>query len=325
MRFLLLIFALLVGSERSSIAADFTCIDHKALTLGKVVRNEEYEPGEIEQPWMPDPFKWEGDNASFPFCERVAIQGKIVPGDADKLEWLLALNRSKSVRRSPPSSFSLWSAGGNALEAMTMGRLLRVSYASVEAKRSDPSRCGHPGEPVCCASACALVYLGGAEWGARDRIGLHRPTPQDLGELDYEKAREAFTNIGALVGEYFKQMEIDQSLLDTMMRTPPDELSIITINRRYPPALYDWLMAKCSNNSNSEYKEFCASLEFHSFARSRREFSTDDEIKRFTWFSYKSTNALKTMLHNAGRITRIAIENELDKREENTINHDLAH
>jgi hypothetical protein len=317
MRFLLLIFALLVGSERSSIAADFTCIDHNALTLGKVVRNEEYEPRQVEQPWMPDPFRWEGDNKSFPTCQHVSIQGKIVPGDADKLEWLLTLDRSKSVPKSPPSSFSLWSPGGNVLEAMTMGRLLRVSYASVEAKRSNPSRCGHPGEPVCCASACALAYLGGAEWGARDSIGVHRPTLEDLGELDYAEAREALGNIGVLVRKYFKEMELDQRLFDTMMRTAPDELSIITISKRYPPALYDWLIAKCTSEPDLESKESCASWQFFSFATDlNRENINDTEIARLTWYSYKSAASLKSMLRDVGRIRRIAIEHELQKREQ---------
>ena len=99
-------------------AADFTCVARAALgRLGPRLHIDGLGSYHL----------WEGKDEHD--CWRVAIEGKITPGDADKLEWLL-------TERSRSPEFLLQSPGGNLLEAMTMGRLLRTSFASIETKRN---------------------------------------------------------------------------------------------------------------------------------------------------------------------------------------------
>jgi hypothetical protein len=154
-------------------AADFTCLEPPA--LGRLVSGPRPLGVQAQYPRDPDEraYIWEGKDKDGHGCWRVAIEGKITSGDADKLESLLT--------SSPPFVFLLQSPGGNLLEAMTMGRLLRASFASIETKRS---KCGGPNQAVCCASACALVYLGAARRKPGDLLGLHRPTLEDLGEKE---------------------------------------------------------------------------------------------------------------------------------------------
>ncbi len=232
-------------------AADFTCLDPSA--LGRLVSWP--RPVGIQALYLRDPderaYIWEGKDKDGHGCWRVAVEGKITSGDADKLESLL-------TRRSyAPGLFLLQSPGGNLLEAMTMGRLLRASFASIETKRSN---CGGPNQQVCCASACALVYLGAASRRPGDLLGLHRPTLEDLGERDYSKARTALEDASMLVQQYLKEIEIDAKVFDDMMRAGPEQLVIWKVLKEYPPSLQDWLMAKCQGDND---KEFCMQDKLH--------------------------------------------------------------
>jgi hypothetical protein len=204
------------------------------------------------------------------------------------------------------------------LESMTMGRLLRLNYASIETQGSGKV-CGAPGQAVCCASACALVYLGSAKWKRTDRLGLHRPTLQDLGEQDYERARDALQNASVLIREYLKEMEVSSVFFDAMMRASPEEIVVLPVARNYPPSMEDWLTSKCKSTSpqlmsNEEDRDFCMSSEFSSsFDPLQPPY---DEARRFSWYSYKSKSELKSMSQDdaIGPIRQVAIEAELERR-----------
>jgi WD40 repeat protein len=278
-------------------AADFTCVAPPA--LGKLVKAT---PGWSERIWEPQSaYIWEGKDEHD--CRRVAIEGKITSGDADRLESLL-------TERSHSPEFLLQSPGGNLLESITMGRLLRASFASIETMRNE---CGGPGQAVCCASACALIYLGAARWNPGDLLGLHRPTLEDLGEEDYSKARTALEGASVLTQRYLKEMEIDGRVFDNMMRTGPEQLAIWTVLKNYPPSLQDWLMAKCRDD---DAKDTCMRKKLRNLSDGQ-SLSNYEEAKRFSWYSYKSKSELKKMLADyemIGKIRRTAIEAELEKR-----------
>jgi hypothetical protein len=243
-------------------AADFTCVAPPALgRLGPELHNDAF--GSY--------YFWEGKDEHD--CWRIAIEGKITSGDANKLEWLL-------TKPSHSPEFLLQSPGGNLLEAMTMGRLLHASFASIETKRS---KCGGPGQAVCCASACALVYLGAARWNPGDLLGLHRPTLEDLGQEDYSKARTALQDASILAQQYLKEMEIDGLVFDDMMRTGPEQLVIWTVLKKYPPSLQEWLMAKCQGKND---KDYCMREQLRDLSNDQG-FSDYEEAKRFSWYSYK--------------------------------------
>ncbi|MGA7324484.1 MAG: hypothetical protein WBX25_08410 [Rhodomicrobium sp.] len=304
------LYALLLSLGLSSQphAADFTCVANPA--LGKLIKSEWYTADDIDY-W--GAFKWE--IPSYDEClGEVAIEGKIIPGDADKLEWLLA-------RPGPnhPFIFLIQSPGGDLLEAMTMGRLLRTQFAQAYSRKLMGDRCGAPGQPICCASSCAFVYFGAASWRPTDRLGLHRPSLENSSEKTYSSARKSLEDINTIVSEYLDEMEIDAGVFDAMMRAGPDQISIWVVGKTYPPSLQDWLTAKCETHDS---KDFCMGGKLQDLSHDQHHLGYT-EAKRFSWYPYKSTDELNKMLDGniIGPIRRAAIENELDKREKDQKPH----
>ncbi len=307
MKLLAWIYLLALGFCGSLQAAEFRCVSDKS-AFGRVIVNPRFSSplGFLGE----EPFMWEKGLKEKDFCTTVTIEGKISVGDADKLEWLLV----PSAERGPaPTRFNLLSPGGSVFEAMTMGRLFRSANASVH---SSGIYCGGQGKPVCCASACAIAYLGATQWDPKDRIGLHRPTLDDLDALDYQEAQKALIGAAQLIRKYLQEMEADDKVYDMMMRADPDRIAVYTIGKSYPPFLDDWLTAKCKKFSwvtppTQEDIDFCKSSD-HASLRS----DTPEGGKDFEWFSHKSTRQLEEMTGNwaVGAIRRVAVDKELASR-----------
>jgi hypothetical protein len=112
--------SLLPLSASTALAAEFTCnnppIAGRNEHIGKLVP---YRDPDREADDVRPLFRWDGDGGA---CYQVLITGEIVSGDADKLEWLL------QGYESVPGNIEdvqLASPGGDVIEAMTMGRLLK--------------------------------------------------------------------------------------------------------------------------------------------------------------------------------------------------------
>lgn len=193
----------------------------------------------------------------FPVCFSAELSGTIEPGDAERLETFLS--EQKQLMR-----LHLRSPGGNVSEAMKMGRMIRKRFLptfanpySEAGKPATSAVCGVDTLPPCCISACALVYFGGAQWFVADRLGLHRPTLEDLGDMDYEASTNALAMAKKKIQTYLEEMEVEPKVNSLMMDTPADSLVVWTIDQRYeespdpdyiykyPPSIHDWLFAKC--------------------------------------------------------------------------------
>ena len=108
---------------------------------------------------------------------------------------------------------------------MTMGRLLRSSAARTEThcKKSDE---------VCCLSACALVYYGGAAWRKTDMLGVHRPSRIDAANIEYDEVKKSTADADTLVSAYLKEMEVPQPVVEAMMETPPERITVVFIDHK---------------------------------------------------------------------------------------------
>ena len=193
----------------------------------------------------------------FPVCFSAELSGSIEPGDSERFEKFLS--EQKQLMR-----LHLRSPGGNVSEAMKMGRMIRKRFLptiavpySEAGKPATSAICGVDTLPPCCVSACALMYFGGAQWFVADRLGLHRPTLEDLGDMDYDASTNALTKAKNAIQIYLDEMEIDPKVNSLMMDTPANRLVVWTIDERheesadpdyiykYPPSIHDWLFAKC--------------------------------------------------------------------------------
>lgn len=297
----------------AAMAAEFTCSQPKE--LGRVVVDADYS---VADPLMSSPvvgpFKWNGNGGKY--CYEIEISGPIISGDADKLEWILG---GYNLVDGLPYLAQLSSPGGDVFEAMTMGRLLRTRYVKTSAACH---------QKVCCASACALVFYGGVAWKKASQLGLHRPSRADVREIEYTASRQStFVAIG-IIKTYLQEMEVDPSVFELMMRTPPDEVAVVTAGRRtgdydywaYPSSVYDWLFAKCKHEA-PDVLDMCMSGELPQ--PSPLFDSEPTEATQFSWYKHKTTEQLKDMLSfdsssngrmRLGSIRELAADRELEVR-----------
>lgn len=142
--------ALLVGSgglipfgNRSARAAEVKCVE--------MVEDPESYPEDIAKRLWPSGFR-----PTVGMCNRAFLHGTIVKGDFDKVAALYRANH-KILR-----NFSLLSPGGDAVEAMKIGRLFRRYLFHAAAPifgvllGKDTNLCTNR-EECLCASACALI------------------------------------------------------------------------------------------------------------------------------------------------------------------------
>lgn len=192
-------------------------------------------------------------------CSLVEISGIINPGDAEK--FTVYMDDQRYILR-----IVLISPGGSVKDALTMGRIIRErmlrtqasTYGFPESYDFSDRTCGLPGRSPCCSSACALTYFGGAEWSIADKLGLHRPTSDELGNLEYEDARSGLAGVHREIESYLREMEAPPGVFDTMMATPSNSLTEFVVDplrvqqyqagqgtSAFPPTIYEWLAPKC--------------------------------------------------------------------------------
>jgi hypothetical protein len=146
------------------------------------------------------------------YCS-ITIGGEITSDLAQRLELTLTkIKRDNCDFSKEGLDVSLVSPGGSLTGAIEAGRLLRKYRSRTRLLISG------------CASACVLLFLGGAErsveWG---KIGLHRPffatpsgTPLDA-ELRYKSS-------SSLVANYLQELNIPARLLDEMNMVPSGQI-----------------------------------------------------------------------------------------------------
>jgi hypothetical protein len=187
-------------------------------------------------------------------CAGGLISGPIEEGDFEKVRTLYRQNHPFL------GLFTLNSPGGNVLEAIRIGQLLRkyliIAFAPVRITDSEGhERFALPGEPQCdsgkcfCASACALIWFGAVDhWGS---VGLHRPHTDDpsFKTLDPPAAAEAYRRMLDSVRQYLETMEVPEPMIDAMVATGSADIRWVTVadDLSRPPSLAEWEDASCGS------------------------------------------------------------------------------
>jgi TPR repeat protein len=154
----------------------------------------------------------------------VRIEGEIVPGDAQRL---LDFYAKYGIAISP---VYLRSKGGDVEEAMRIGTIIRRLRLGTEVPVWDTGKppvglikVDHPEDSIC-ASACFLVYAGGAtRFG--NYLALHRPylareDARTLTDIEYEALQKAMI---PKVKAYLVDMDVDQYWIDRMFAANSQE------------------------------------------------------------------------------------------------------
>lgn len=105
------------------------------------------------------------------------------------------------------------SPGGNPIEAIKMGRMIRARGLETMVVEGDM-----------CASACSFVFMGGIERFADPRtVGVHRMSLPD----GFGTAKEGMQLTQEVLGQildYLHEMGVDAELVRLMMNTPGSEM-----------------------------------------------------------------------------------------------------
>jgi hypothetical protein len=197
-------------------------------------------------------------------CEAILIQGEIVRGDLQRLEAVL----DPDTNRRPEDPLSrrniadthmiyLHSPGGDVLEAMAIGRLLRRLHLQTEAPKrlganlangslqmfeAGPAQNGWQeacrGPDCVCASACFFVWAGGIR-RTGDNLLIHRPraTPAMVRELGIPDTRTALGEIRTRVEGFLREMEIPANVITSALETEPGTLVLADMN---PSGTWDY-------------------------------------------------------------------------------------
>lgn len=211
-------------------------------------------------------------------CEAVLIQGEIVRGDLQRLEAVLDPDTNRRPedplsRRNIADTHTIYlhSPGGDVLEAISIGRLVRRLHLQTEA----PTRWGtnlsngslqmleaEPGPhgwreacrgPDCvCASACFFIWAGGIR-RTGDNLLIHRPraTPAMVRELGVPDTRTALGEIRTRVEGFLREMEIPANVITSALDTEPGTLVLAEMSPNgawdygFLPSIVDSLHDTC--------------------------------------------------------------------------------
>jgi hypothetical protein len=172
------------------------------------------------------------------------------------------------------SAIFLASPGGDLIEAMKMGRLIRKLRLRTEVPSDLPppdrekaeATLKNPKASFVCASACFFIFVAGIDrdrWFFAPILGIHRPylSEADLKKLSGNQAIASAVQLRTLVEDYLKEMGVPTKYAELMFSIPKDQVRFIKESdfesdlEGYIPELRDWLDAKCNNLTDIEKVE----------------------------------------------------------------------
>jgi hypothetical protein len=159
------------------------------------------------------------DNSSIEKSNAVVIQGEIQEGDFDRLKQFIR----KDFRRFHARMIVLASPGGDLLEAIRIGNLIRSTYQPVFVN----SKIGR------CASACFLIYVAAVERSAvPSAVGIHRPYffSTESARLSLSDAEKRQRSLDEQVRKYLEDHEVPRYLIERMFSLSSKEIYWLDVN-----------------------------------------------------------------------------------------------
>ncbi len=194
------------------------------------------------------------------------LEGPIVAGDFDRLRQFLA---DKATFDKITGGVFTASPGGNMLEAIRIGKLIRALELSTVAP-SGSSKGGrrfgetlirpdnlHDARNYLCTSACFLVFISGVyrdlNWAGR--LGVHKPFQVRNGVKIVSGDDVADAQVRRAMDSYLREMNVRIKYVDLMFSTPSAEVRWITQNELdaditgFIPELKDTAAARCTERA----------------------------------------------------------------------------
>lgn len=170
-------------------------------------------------------FEYQANGGNCRACDWVLAEGTLDKGTTDKLKAFIAHNeyQTKNIRFNSP--------GGDLIEALKLGEVLREDKWDTFVGEEYPSRTSTPAGYVTqqsnCYSACVYAFAGGVRRTADDKsLGVHqfyrpddavRPTDKTLSAVDVANMQ----HLAAMLNEYVRGMGIDPRLVSMASEITP--------------------------------------------------------------------------------------------------------
>ena len=196
--------------------------------------------------------------------ETIVLDGPIVEGDFEKI-----FNVAKKVGPSLEKIF-LNSLGGNLVEAMRIGRMVRelrwetevadffimVVFGSKYYEAYGLNLIKESEHELACASSCFFIYAAGIYRFGGD-IGIHRPflNEEICSQISGNDAIDFSVSANQVIKKYLIEMGIPEHIYNTMLSISKNSIHWLTHEEQdeiegYIPALEDWLDGKCGSNES---------------------------------------------------------------------------
>ena len=184
----------------------------------------------------------------------IRLVGKIEKGDAEKLKGLVEDLRHK---KRTVNMLMLASIGGDAIEAMRIGTIVRKSFIPTHAPfalDSDFTCNGYPSglkdDDCDCASACFLIWVAGV-YRMGNVLGIHQPyfLEEYFEGLSVSEADKEYVLMYERVSSYLKNMDVPEHIIDKMFNTGSDEIIYLdwdtAKSMESVPFFDEWIGASC--------------------------------------------------------------------------------
>ena len=164
------------------------------------------------------------------------LDGQIEKGDYQRIAAFIQVHQTATVYLASP--------GGDVDEALKIGRLFRAQLIETDVWFREKDN-----ERAICASACALIWLGGIT--RNSVVGLHRPriTDPTFASLPPGKAAEVYGQVLDRINIYLHEMEVPASIIEQMTNTSSSTVSWIDADKEVslqrPPSIAEWEDAAC--------------------------------------------------------------------------------
>lgn len=178
------------------------------------------------------------------------INGEIRRGDYARA--LNAVKESYAQGELAQLSVRLDSPGGDVLEAMKIGQLIRDLKLPVSVLLGR------------CDSACVFILVSGAERRSPFGVGVHRPffEKEYFSGLSVDSAQKKYDEMTKATRAYLISMDVPTELIERMFRVPSNEIERLSLEdvqkwiSGSPASLDEWLIAKCDSYTKDEVTDY---------------------------------------------------------------------